>query len=85
MYLCLQNASNKVSLVLVDRSLDLVGAAGHGGKNGTLMGRILDLLPRLPGHQIDSAVNMAPLCSVHPSVMNTVVVGFSRNIRSIWA
>ncbi|KAK3865275.1 hypothetical protein Pcinc_029107 [Petrolisthes cinctipes] len=71
-----KTASNKVSLVLVDRSLDVVGAASHGGgKTGTLMGRILDLLPRLPGHQIDSAVNMSPLCSVHPSAEWTLVPG----------
>ncbi|KAK4307709.1 hypothetical protein Pmani_020555 [Petrolisthes manimaculis] len=70
-----KTASNKVSLVLVDRSLDVVGAASHGGTTGTLMGRILDLLPRLPGHQIDSAVNMSPLCSVHPSAEWTLVPG----------
>ncbi|XP_042217160.1 sec1 family domain-containing protein 2-like isoform X1 [Homarus americanus] len=59
-------AANKVSVVLVDRTLDLVSASSHGGE--TLMGRILSLLPRLYGHQLDSAVNMSPLCEVHPYV-----------------
>ncbi|KAG0727468.1 Sec1 family domain-containing protein 2 [Chionoecetes opilio] len=66
-------ATNKISLVIVDRTLDLVDACGHGGD--TLMARIMALLPRLPGHCIDSAVNMAPLCNVHPSCEWTLVPG----------
>ncbi|XP_042214402.1 sec1 family domain-containing protein 2-like isoform X2 [Homarus americanus] len=66
-------AANKVSVVLVDRTLDLVSASSHGGE--TLMGRILSLLPRLYGHQLDSAVNMSPLCEVHPSSEWTLVPG----------
>lgn len=68
-----KTASNKVSVVLVDRTLDLVDASSHGGDS--LMGRILSLLPRLYGHQLDSAVNMAPLCKVHPSSEWTLVPG----------
>lgn len=66
-------ATNKVSVVVVDRTLDLVDAAGHGGD--TLMARLLALLPRLPGHCLDSAINMAPLCQVHPSCEWTLVPG----------
>ncbi|XP_045623964.2 sec1 family domain-containing protein 2 isoform X2 [Procambarus clarkii] len=68
-----KTAGNKVSLVLVDRTLDLVGASSYGGE--TLMGRILSLLPRLYGHQLDSAVNMAPLCKVHTSSEWTLIPG----------
>ncbi|MPC26511.1 Sec1 family domain-containing protein 2 [Portunus trituberculatus] len=66
-------ATNKVSLVVVDRTLDLVSAADHSGD--TLMARLLALLPRLPGHCLDSAINMAPLCDVHPSCEWTLVPG----------
>lgn len=66
-------ASNKVSLVVVDRTLDLVSAADHSGD--TLMARLLALLPRLPGHCLDSAINMAPLCNVHSSCEWTLVPG----------
>nr|XP_053636407.1 sec1 family domain-containing protein 2-like [Cherax quadricarinatus] len=66
-------ASNKVSLVLIDRTLDLVVASSHRAE--PLMGRILSLLPRLYDHQLDSAVSMAPLCKVHPSSEWTLVPG----------
>lgn len=66
-------AGNKVALVVVDRTLDLVGAAGHGGDS--LMARLLALLPRLPGHCLDSAVNMSPLSELHPSCEWTLLPG----------
>lgn len=59
-----QTAGRKVSVVIVDRSLDLVMPTSH--QEHTLMDRILTLLPRLPGHKIDSAINMSPMCSLHP-------------------
>ncbi|XP_068243178.1 sec1 family domain-containing protein 2-like isoform X2 [Palaemon carinicauda] len=68
-----KTASNKVSLVFVDRTLDLADASSHAGE--TLMERILSLLPRLYGHNLDSAVNMAPTCHVHPSSEWTLVPG----------
>ncbi|XP_069954585.1 sec1 family domain-containing protein 2-like isoform X2 [Cherax quadricarinatus] len=68
-----KTASNKVSLVLIDRTLDLVVASSHRAE--PLMGRILSLLPRLYDHQLDSAVSMAPLCKVHPSSEWTLVPG----------
>ena len=50
--------------MIVDRTLDLVTPTSHAEE--TLMDRILTLLPRLPGHKIDSAINMSPLSAVHP-------------------
>ncbi|KAK7072848.1 Sec1 domain-containing protein 2 [Halocaridina rubra] len=68
-----KTAPNKVSLVLVDRTLDLTDASSHAGV--TLMEKILSLLPRLFGHHIDSAVNMAPTCHVHPGGEWTLLPG----------
>ncbi|XP_037803217.1 sec1 family domain-containing protein 2-like [Penaeus monodon] len=68
-----KNAANKVSIVLVDRTLDLAAASIFSGE--TLMERILCLLPRLFGHHLDSAVSMAPLCQVHPSSEWTLIPG----------
>ncbi|CAL4128006.1 unnamed protein product, partial [Meganyctiphanes norvegica] len=68
-----KTANNKISLVIVDRTLDLIQPSSQAGD--THMQRILSLLPRLPGHTIDSAVNMRPLCDVHPSCEWTLLPG----------
>ncbi|XP_076043929.1 sec1 family domain-containing protein 2-like isoform X2 [Oratosquilla oratoria] len=68
-----KNATNKVSIVFVDRTLDLVSATTQSEE--TMMDRILTLLPRLYGHRIDSAVNMAPLSNVHMSSEWTLIPG----------
>ena len=57
----LQTASGRASLVLIDRTLDLVGPCAHTGD--TLADRIINLLPRLPYHKVDVAVDMARLCA----------------------
>ena len=56
-----QSLSSRGSLILVDRTLDLVGAASH--TFDTLADRIIQSLPRLPQHTSDVAVDMSPLCS----------------------
>ena len=54
-----QTAANKCSVILVDRSLDLVVATTQGCQ--TLADKILGLLPRLPQHSVDVAVDMTLL------------------------
>ncbi|XP_046740275.1 sec1 family domain-containing protein 2-like [Diprion similis] len=48
-----------VSLILVDRTLDLCVASSHNTES--LLGKILSTLPRLPDHQNDIAVDMTVL------------------------
>ncbi|NWS48402.1 SCFD2 protein, partial [Probosciger aterrimus] len=55
-------ASNKASIVFVDRTLDLAGAVGHHGDN--LAEKILSVLPKLPGHKTDVMVNMVELTAL---------------------
>nr|CAD7428760.1 unnamed protein product [Timema monikensis] len=55
------SASNACSLILVDRTLDLCSATRHD--SDSVLDRILAVLPRLPGHSNDVAVNMSPICS----------------------
>ncbi|XP_034944941.1 sec1 family domain-containing protein 2-like [Chelonus insularis] len=52
--------SSGVTLILVDRTLDLCTAT----KNNTecILSRVLSTLPHLPCHKNDVAVNMTPLC-----------------------
>lgn len=57
----LQSAKSRGSLILIDRTLDLVGPSGHSCD--TLADRIIQLLPRLTQHNSDVAVDMSPLCS----------------------
>nr|CAD7263734.1 unnamed protein product [Timema shepardi] len=57
----LTSASNACSLILVDRTLDLCSATRHD--SDSVLDRILAVLPRLPGHSNDVAVNMSPICS----------------------
>ncbi|XP_077986469.1 sec1 family domain-containing protein 2-like [Glandiceps talaboti] len=67
-----KNAVNKASIVLIDRTLDLVGSTGHHGE--TLADKVISLLPRLPGHSSDVSVNMADLCSEGSQYSSEVVV-----------
>ncbi|XP_048578515.1 sec1 family domain-containing protein 2 [Nematostella vectensis] len=56
-----KTATGRASLVLMDRTLDLVGPCGHS--SDTLADKVIQLLPRLPGHQSDVTVDMSTLCS----------------------
>ncbi|KAM6346402.1 sec1 family domain-containing protein 2 [Podargus strigoides] len=55
-------ATNKASVVFVDRTLDLAGAVGHHGDS--LAEKILSVLPKLPGHKTDVMVNMVELTAL---------------------
>ncbi|KAB7505369.1 Sec1 family domain-containing protein 2 [Armadillidium nasatum] len=68
-----KTAMSKVSLVLLDRSLDLVSPTEFG--SSVLMSRILTLLQRLPGHKIDSVVDLNSLSSTHVSCDWTLLPG----------
>ncbi|KAM6132601.1 LOW QUALITY PROTEIN: sec1 family domain-containing protein 2 [Pterocles gutturalis] len=57
-----RTATNKASVVFVDRALDLAGAIGHHGDN--LAEKILSVLPKLPGHKTDVMVNMVELTAL---------------------
>ncbi|NXY19319.1 SCFD2 protein, partial [Atrichornis clamosus] len=57
-----RTATNKASVIFVDRTLDLAGAVGHHGDN--LAEKILSVLPKLPGHKIDVMVNMVELTAL---------------------
>jgi len=52
-----KGAANKVSLVLVDRTLDLASCARYGGD--TLLARAVEMMDRLPGHTVDVGVDLA--------------------------
>lgn len=54
--------TEKASLVLVDRSLDLASTTSYNTES--LLDRIQQLLPRLPGHVTDVTVDMSHLCKV---------------------
>ncbi|KAH3796873.1 sec1 family domain-containing protein 2-like [Dreissena polymorpha] len=56
-----KTVQERVSLVLVDRTLDLASVTSHN--TDSLLDRIQQLLPRLPGHVTDVKVNMTPLCN----------------------
>lgn len=55
-----KNSQRKASLVIIDRTLDMASVVGHF--QDSLLDRILSVLPRLPGHQVDVAVEMMPIC-----------------------
>ncbi|KAL2305190.1 hypothetical protein Nmel_007165 [Mimus melanotis] len=57
-----RTATNKASVIFVDRTLDLAGAVGHHGDN--LAEKILSVLPKLPGHKTDVMVNMVELTAL---------------------
>lgn len=55
-----KTATNRVSVILVDRTLDLASCC-HAGPEPTLLARALEVLPRLPGHTTDLQVDLAGL------------------------
>jgi len=50
-------AANKVSLILVDRTLDLASCVRYGGDS--LLARATEMLERLPGHTVDVGVDLS--------------------------
>ncbi|KAI1888709.1 hypothetical protein AGOR_G00171520 [Albula goreensis] len=56
-------APNRATIVFIDRTLDLTGAAGHHGDS--LVEKILSVLPALPGHKSDVQVDMLELTDMH--------------------
>ena len=62
-----------VSLILIDRSLDLCTACTYNTES--VLGRILCTLPHLNHQNNDVAVNMSPLC-LGAEVMFTVNLFF---------
>lgn len=58
-----QNCSNPVSLILVDRTLDLAGVTSHSSES--VLDKIMATLPRFPGHSNDVAVDMSPICEAN--------------------
>ncbi|KAJ9582040.1 hypothetical protein L9F63_003623 [Diploptera punctata] len=60
-----KTAANHCSLILIDRTLDLASVTSYN--SDSLLDRILAVLPRLPGHTNDVAVNMSPICSAKVS------------------
>ncbi|XP_041370834.1 sec1 family domain-containing protein 2-like [Gigantopelta aegis] len=67
-----KNAPNRASLVLIDRTLDLVGCTSYQFE--TLLDKITSVLPVLPGHHNDVLVDMTPLCSVDSNSSPDVIV-----------
>ncbi|XP_031641682.1 sec1 family domain-containing protein 2 [Oncorhynchus kisutch] len=57
-----KTAPNKASIVFIDRTLDLTGAAGHHGDS--LVEKILTVLQPLPGHTTDVQVDMLELTNL---------------------
>ncbi|XP_064305502.1 sec1 family domain-containing protein 2 isoform X1 [Phalacrocorax carbo] len=70
-----RTATNKASVVFVDRMLDLAGAVGHYGDN--LAEKILSVLPKLPGHKTDVMVNMVELTALQTTdeICNIIAPG----------
>lgn len=58
--LILQNATRSASVVLIDRTIDLCGVTSHNSEG--LLDKMMSILPRFPGHSVDIAVDMSPLC-----------------------
>lgn len=83
-----KSAANKVSIVFIDRTMDLTGAVGHHGDN--LVEKILSVLNPLPGHVTDVQVDMLELTSVQrtPHSQNTVAPGClaqtQSSAKSLW-
>ncbi|XP_067662541.1 sec1 family domain-containing protein 2-like [Haliotis asinina] len=68
-----KNVSNRASVVLIDRTLDLASPAGH--QLDTLLDKITSVLPSLPRHNADVMVDMTPLCSIVKDAKNVIVPG----------
>uniref|UniRef100_A0A146LWX9 Sec1 family domain-containing protein 2 n=3 Tax=Lygus hesperus TaxID=30085 RepID=A0A146LWX9_LYGHE len=59
----LRNAEHNMSLILIDRNLDLCGPLMMSPPvQSTLMDQIKSVLPPLPSHSVDVAIDMSPLC-----------------------
>ncbi|XP_072949393.1 sec1 family domain-containing protein 2-like [Epargyreus clarus] len=58
-----KNCSNPVSLIIVDRTLDLAGVTSHSSES--VLDKIMSTLPRFPGHSNDVAVDMSPICEAN--------------------
>ncbi|XP_074654254.1 sec1 family domain-containing protein 2-like isoform X2 [Tubulanus polymorphus] len=65
-------STNRASIILMDRSLDIAGCASHHSDN--ILDKIINILPRLPPHNIDISVNMAPLCHLPSECVDDVMV-----------
>lgn len=68
-----KSAPNKASIIFVDRTLDLASSCTH--QTETLLDRIVNVLPRLPGHNNDVLVDMSSLCQVHRDAGSTILPG----------
>ncbi|CAJ1059978.1 sec1 family domain-containing protein 2 [Xyrichtys novacula] len=77
-----KTAPNRASIIFVDRTLDLTGAAGHHGDN--LVEKILTVLKPLPGHVTDVQVDMLELTGLQrtPHSQDTVAPGCLAQPRS---
>uniref|UniRef100_A0A6B0VER6 Putative sec1 family domain-containing protein 2 n=1 Tax=Ixodes ricinus TaxID=34613 RepID=A0A6B0VER6_IXORI len=69
MQIDLKGAESRVSLVLVDRTLDMAGPLTSSCES--LLDRLVRVLPTWPGHNLDVCVDMRCLCS-SPSVEEDV-------------
>ncbi|XP_045772551.1 sec1 family domain-containing protein 2-like [Maniola jurtina] len=58
-----KSCSNPVSLIIVDRTLDLCGVTSHSMES--VLDKAMAVLPRFPGHCTDVAVDMSPLCEAN--------------------
>nr|XP_026499658.1 sec1 family domain-containing protein 2-like [Vanessa tameamea] len=58
-----KNCSQPVSLIIVDRTLDLCGVTSHSMES--VLDKIMAVLPKFPGHSNDVAVDMSPLCEAN--------------------
>lgn len=63
---------NRASLVLIDRTLDTASAITH--QQDSLMDKIINTLPPLPGHASDRLVDMQALCHVVRSDSESSVI-----------
>ncbi|XP_038855497.1 sec1 family domain-containing protein 2-like [Salvelinus namaycush] len=84
-----KTATNKASIVFIDRTLDLTGAAGHHGDS--LVEKILTVLQPLPGHTTDVQVDMQELTNLQhiPDSQPTLAPGClaqtqSSTARLLW-
>ncbi|KAM9479290.1 sec1 family domain-containing protein 2-like [Salvelinus alpinus] len=84
-----KTAPNKASIVFIDRTLDLTGAAGHHGDS--LVEKIFTVLQPLPGHTTDVQVDMLELTNLQrtPDSQPTLAPGClvqtqSSTARLLW-
>jgi len=68
-----KSATGRVSLVLVDRTLDLASCVRHS--DDTLLARAIEALPRLPGHSVDVEVDLSTVFGMEPGSNTELVPG----------